>query len=94
MFLPADTAFVGQLGANELAAFSINSSVFTFAFLVFNFLSTATTPAVAAALATDDKEKVRMADNLYLLHSTALANQGLVLTCSHGVKVQLAGSSD
>jgi len=52
-----DTAFVGQLGNNELAAFSVNSSVFTFAFLVFNFLSTATTPAVATALATDDKVK-------------------------------------
>jgi Na+-driven multidrug efflux pump len=51
---------VGQLGNNELSAFSVNSSIFTFAFLVFNFLSTATTPAVATALATNDRVKVRL----------------------------------
>jgi Na+-driven multidrug efflux pump len=56
-----DTAFVGQLGNNELAAFSVNSSIFTFAFLVFNFLSTATTPAVATALAMGDQKKVGLA---------------------------------
>ncbi|GAX78362.1 hypothetical protein CEUSTIGMA_g5804.t1 [Chlamydomonas eustigma] len=52
-----DTALVGQLGQSELAALGVNNSVFGMAFVVFNFLSTATTPMVAAALGADDKQK-------------------------------------
>jgi len=52
-----DTAIVGQLGQQELAALGVNNSLFGFAFVVFNFLSTATTPTVAAALSANQKEK-------------------------------------
>lgn len=40
------------------AALGVNSALFTFSFVVFNFLATATTPLVAAALAQGDSEKV------------------------------------
>jgi Na+-driven multidrug efflux pump len=52
-----DTGIVGQLGQSELAALGVNNSIFGFSFVVFNFLSTATTPAVAAALGAGDKAK-------------------------------------
>lgn len=51
-----DTIFIGQVGTDELAALGINTALFTFAFLVFNFLATATTPMVAASLAAGDRE--------------------------------------
>ena len=54
-----DTVFVGQAGAEPLAALGVNSALFSFSFVVFNFLATATTPLVAAALAQGDAEKVR-----------------------------------
>lgn len=46
-----DTAFVGRIGAEQLAGVGIASSVFTYTFLFFNFLSTASAPLVARALA-------------------------------------------
>jgi Na+-driven multidrug efflux pump len=46
-----DTAFVGRLGAEPLAGVGIASSVFTYAVLFFNFLSTASAPLIAQALA-------------------------------------------
>ena len=52
-----DTGIVGQLGQSELAALGVNNSVFAFAFVVFNFLSTATTPLVATALGSGDKPR-------------------------------------
>lgn len=52
-----DTAFVGSAGAEPLAALGVCSALFTFFFLVFNFLATATTPLVAGALASGEKER-------------------------------------
>ncbi|KAL4419186.1 hypothetical protein ABPG77_007776 [Micractinium sp. CCAP 211/92] len=52
-----DTIFVGQVGADALAALGVNSALFTFSFVVFNFLATATTPMVAAALAVGDSDR-------------------------------------
>lgn len=53
-----DTVFVGQAtGTDALAALGVNSALFTLAFVVFNFLATATTPMVASSLATGDKER-------------------------------------
>lgn len=46
-----------QAGTDALAALGVNSALFTLAFVVFNFLATATTPMVAASLATGDKER-------------------------------------
>lgn len=45
-----------QTGADALAALGVNSALFTFSFVVFNFLATATTPMVATSLAMGDKE--------------------------------------
>lgn len=44
-----DTAFVGRLGTTELAALGVDSAIFGFAFVLFNFLAYATTPMVAGA---------------------------------------------
>jgi MATE family multidrug resistance protein len=44
-----DTAFVGRLGTAELAALGVDSAIFGFAFVLFNFLAYATTPLVAGA---------------------------------------------
>ncbi|PSQ91990.1 MAG: MATE family efflux transporter [Bacteroidetes bacterium SW_4_67_19] len=52
-----DTAFVGQLGRVPLAALGVNASVFSLAFIVFNFLAYATTPRVASAYGRGDLEE-------------------------------------
>ena len=41
-----DTVFVGRAGTDALAALGVNSALFTLAFVVFNFLATATTCAL------------------------------------------------
>lgn len=46
-----DTAFVGRIGPQPLAGVGIASSVFTYTFLFFNFLSTASSPLITQALA-------------------------------------------
>jgi len=51
-----DTAFVGQLGAAPLAALGVNTAVFAFAFMLFNFLAYGTTPLVARAMGQNDAE--------------------------------------
>lgn len=53
-----DTAFAGALGAAPLAALGVNSALFTFCFFSFNFLSSASTPLVAAADGAGDKPRV------------------------------------
>ncbi len=49
-----DTAFVGRLGVVPLAALGVNASVFSLAFVVFNFLAYGTTPMVARSVARGD----------------------------------------
>jgi MATE family multidrug resistance protein len=44
-----DTAFVGRLGAGQLAALGVDVAIFGFVFALFNFLAYATTPLVAQA---------------------------------------------
>ena len=44
-----DTAFVGRLGGEQLAALGVDAAIFGFAFALFNFLAYATTPLVAQA---------------------------------------------
>lgn len=50
-----DTIFVGRLGVVPLAALGINTSVFSLAFVVFNFLAYGTTPLVARAVGRGDR---------------------------------------
>ena len=52
-----DTAFVGQLGPTPLAALGVNASIFSMAFVIFNFLAYGTTPRVGRAVGDDDMAK-------------------------------------
>lgn len=52
-----DTAFVGRIGAEELAALGVAGALFAIAFTVFNFLAYGTTPLIAAALGGGDEER-------------------------------------
>lgn len=49
-----DTLFVGRLGVTPLAALGVNTSIFSMAFVVFNFLAYATTPMIARAVGRGD----------------------------------------
>lgn len=52
-----DTAFVGQLGTAPLGALGVNSAVFAFTFLIFNFLAYGTTPQISRALGRDEHQE-------------------------------------
>lgn len=52
-----DTAFVGRLGVVPLAALGVNASIFSLAFLIFNFLAYGTTPLVARAVGEGDQAR-------------------------------------
>lgn len=51
-----DTAFVGRLGAVELAALGVNAAVFSLAFMAFNFLAYGTTPMIGKAVGRGDRK--------------------------------------
>lgn len=51
----ADTMFVGRLGVVPLAALGINASIFSFAFVLFNFLAYGTTPLVAREVGRENR---------------------------------------
>jgi len=74
-----DTAFVGQLGTEDLAALGVNAGVFTLAFLVFNFLAYGTTPLVAKAVG---QERRREAGELVV---AALALAGVLGIVAVGI---------
>ncbi len=52
-----DTAFVGRLGVLPLGALGVNASIFSMAFVVFNFLAYGTTPMVARAAGRGNRER-------------------------------------
>ena len=52
-----DTFFVSRLGVIGLGALAVNTAIFGFAFVVFNFLAYVTTPLVARALGAGQKEE-------------------------------------
>jgi putative MATE family efflux protein len=85
-----DTAFVGRLGATELAALGVDTAIFSFAFAAFNFLAYATTPMVARARGRGDLAEagliVRRARTLALLIGMAST---VVLIAAAGVVVRL-----
>lgn len=54
-----DSAFVGRIGTNALAALGVNAAIFSIAFVAFNFLSYGTTPVVAEAFGAGDEAKIR-----------------------------------
>ena len=51
-----DTVFVGRLGPTPLGALGVNAAVFSFAFIIFNFLAYGTTPRVGRAIGRGDRE--------------------------------------
>lgn len=63
-----DTAFVGRLGRVPLAALGVNVAVFSFAFVIFNFLAYGTTPMVGRALGRGDRaEAGRLVGHAFFL---------------------------
>ncbi len=50
-----DTAFVGRLGAEPLAALGVNTALFAMVFMIFNFLAYGTTPMVGRARGRGDE---------------------------------------
>lgn len=63
-----DTAFVGRLGRVELAALGVNVAVFSFAFILFNFLAYGTTPMVGRALGRGDRDEAgRIVANAFVI---------------------------
>lgn len=74
-----DTAFVGQLGRTELAALGINASVFSLAFVVFNFLAYGTTPRVGRAVGRGDRAE---AGRVVMQALTLAVGVGAVALCA------------
>jgi MATE family multidrug resistance protein len=63
-----DTAFVGRLGRLPLAALGVNVAVFSFAFVLFNFLAYGTTPMVGRAVGRGDRATAgRVVANAFVL---------------------------
>lgn len=75
-----DTAFVGNLGAEELGAVAVGTSAFTASFWLFSFLAYGVTPRVARFVgAGDDRGAAR------------IGVQALLMAVSIGICVTLAG---
>lgn len=72
-----DTAIVARLGTDQLAALAVNAGIFGFAFVVFNFLAYGTTPLVATAVATKNREE---AGQIVLASAAIAVAVGLVGT--------------
>ncbi len=51
-----DTAFVGRLGAEPLAALGVVTGLFGFAFFIFNALAYASTPLISRAVGSGDRQ--------------------------------------
>lgn len=89
-----DTAFVGRLGVTPLAALGVNTSIFSLAFVVFNFLAYGTTPRVARAAGRDDPEAAgRIAVQALVLAVTAGAVALAVLEVLADPVVRAMGAS-
>ena len=92
-----DTAFVGSGGAEPLAALGICSALFTFSFLVFNFLATATTPLIATSLSSGDNERAGLVTTQGILIAISLGTVlaiALVLGADPALYLMGAGPSD
>lgn len=79
-----DTAFVGQLGRVPLGALGVNASVFSLAFIVFNFLAYGTTPRVGRAFGQGNRREAGRAviQALTLATGIGLVATGLLEACA------------
>lgn len=91
-----DTAFVGRLGATPLGALGINASVFSLAFIVFNFLAYGTTPRIGRALGRRDRESAGriVMQALMLAVITGVLATVLLLTFSRRILAAMGASGD
>ncbi|MGH2826344.1 MAG: MATE family efflux transporter [Actinomycetota bacterium] len=75
-----DTAFVGNLGAEELGAVAVGTAAFTASFWLFSFLAYGVTPRVARYVGAGDEEG-----------AARIGVQALLMAITIGVFVTLAG---
>jgi MATE family multidrug resistance protein len=76
----ADTAFVGNLGAEELGAVAVGTAAFTASFWLFSFLAYGVTPRVARFVGAGDESG-----------AAGIGVQALLMAVSIGICVTLAG---
>lgn len=74
-----DTAFVGRLGEEALAALGVVTGLLGLAFFVFIALAYAGTPLIAAALGAGDRDRAAMLAGQSLLVACVLGATGLVV---------------
>lgn len=80
MYSLTDTAFVGNLGAEELGAVAVGTAAFTASFWLFSFLAYGVTPRVARFVGAGDEEG-----------AARIGVQALIMAVTIGVFVTLAG---
>lgn len=89
-----DTAFVGRLGVTPLAALGVNASVFSLAFVVFNFLAYGTTPLIARAVGRGDRPAAgRLAVEALTLATVAGVGALVLLQLLAGPVLALMGAT-
>lgn len=89
-----DTVFVGRLGVTQLGALGVNASIFSLAFVVFNFLAYGTTPRVARAVGRGDHEAAgRMALEALVLAAWGGAAALLLLQLLAGPVLSAMGAT-
>lgn len=74
-----DTAFVGRIGSDELAALGVSAAVFAVAFFAFNFLEYGTTSLVARAVGGSDIDRAARATTTALTLALVLGVVGALL---------------
>ena len=89
-----DTAFVGRLGAEPLAALGVVTGLFGFAFFLFNALAYASTPLIARAVGAGDRSDAGRVAGQALFLAAVLGFGGLVLLeTAAPAMVRLMGAS-
>ncbi|CAN5296193.1 MATE family efflux transporter [soil metagenome] len=90
-----DTAYVGRLGSEALAAVALASTVFTIAVVGFNFLAYGTTPLIAARLGSGDRTAAsRMAGAAVLMAVVAAVVATAVMLLVPDIMLGWLGASD
>ncbi|EKX48780.1 hypothetical protein GUITHDRAFT_68515 [Guillardia theta CCMP2712] len=83
-----DTLYLGRIPSpSPLAALGVCSSIFNYAFFIFNFFATATTPLISRALAAGEKEEAAetLAQALTAAALLGVSTVGLLEFFSHGI---------
>lgn len=89
-----DTAFVGRLGGEPLAALGVVTALLQLAFFVFIAIANAGTPLIARAVGAGDREKASVLVGQCLLLSAAAAAAGLpVVEAAAPLLVELMGAA-